>query len=105
MGARPPCPAENTTIGVVATNARLTQAQATRMAMMAHDGYARAISPAHTPYDGDTVFALATGGHAGPADLVLIGALAAEVMADAVVRAATRARGLPGLPAAGELQR
>ena len=53
---------ENTTIGVVATNARLTKTEATKVAQMAHDGYARAISPSHTPADGDTIFALATGG-------------------------------------------
>ena len=58
--ARPPA-GENTTIGVVATNARLTKAQANRMALMADDGYARAIYPSHTEGDGDTIFALATG--------------------------------------------
>ena len=54
-------PMENTTLGVVATNAKLTKAQATKMAQMAHDGYARAIYPAHLTSDGDTIFALATG--------------------------------------------
>ena len=58
---RPPRPAENTTIGVVATNATLTKVQARKVAQMAHDGFARAISPVHTPGDGDTIFALATG--------------------------------------------
>jgi L-aminopeptidase/D-esterase-like protein len=98
----------NTTIGLVATNARLTKVQAQKIAQMAHDGFARAISPVHTPFDGDTLFALGTGRHETPTDdarLVVIGALAAEVMADAVVRAATQARGLPehGLPAARDL--
>ena len=70
---------------------------------MAHDGYARAISPVHTPGDGDTVFALATGTVAGEANVTLVGALAAEVMADAIVRAATQATSIPGIPAARDL--
>ena len=105
-GATPapsPRPMENTTIGVIATNAALTKAQAQKVAQMAHDGFARAISPAHTPSDGDTIFALATGTHPGEANLSLIGALAAEVMADAILRAATQAVGLPGYPAARDL--
>ena len=77
----------NTTIGLVATNADLTKAQATKVAQMAHDGFARAISPTHTPGDGDTIFALATGSLDGTARLAVIGALAAEAMADAIVRA------------------
>jgi len=102
-GARPPSPGESTTIGVVATNAVLTKVEARKVAQMAHDGYARAISPVHTPVDGDTVFALATGTRPGPVDLTLVGSLAAEVMADAIVRAATQATGLAGLPAARDL--
>ena len=94
----------NTTIGVVATNARLTKAEATKVAQMAHDGFARAISPTHTPGDGDTVFALATGVHDGPANLMTIGALAAEVMAEAIVRAVRAATSLPDLPAASDLE-
>lgn len=90
----------HTTLGVVATNAALTKTQATRVAQMAHDGLARAISPSHTPVDGDAIFALATGERAEAAAVGLIGALAAEVVADAIVRAATQADGLPGLPAA-----
>ena len=58
-------PAQNTTLGVVATNARLTKTEAKRVAQMAHDGFARAIAPAHTPVDGDTIFVLATGARAG----------------------------------------
>jgi len=98
-----PRPVENTTIGVVATNAVLTKAQAQKVAQMAHDGFARAISPAHTPSDGDTIFALSTGTRPGEANVALIGALAAEVMADAILRAATQATGLPGYPAARDL--
>jgi L-aminopeptidase/D-esterase-like protein len=96
-------PGENTTIGVVATNARLTKAQATKMAQMAHDGYARTIVPVHTPTDGDTIFALATGTLADEPNLAVIGALGAEAMADAVLRAVRQATGLPGLPAARDL--
>ena len=94
---------QNTTIGVVATNATLTKAEATRMAQMAYDGYARAISP-HTAFDGDTIFALATATRAVRADLSTIGALAAEMMADAIVRAARQATGIPGYPSARDLQ-
>ncbi len=94
---------ENTTIGVVATNARLTKAQATKVAQMAQDGVARAIVPAHTPWDGDSMFALATGSYEGTADVARVGALAAEVVAEAIVRAAHAATGLPGLPAAADL--
>src|SRR5687768_3847813 len=96
---------ENTTIGLVATNARLTKAQAQRMALMADDGYARAIYPSHTMGDGDTVFALATGQWTGDADVTQIGALAADVMARAIVRAATEATGLPNLPATRDLRK
>jgi len=103
LGGRPPGPRENTTLGIVATNATLTKVEATKVARMAHDGLARAISPVHTPADGDTVFALATGTRAGEANLSLVGALAAEVMADAIVRAATQATGLPGIPAVRDL--
>jgi len=94
---------ENTTIGVVATNAKLTKAQAQKVAQMAQDGYARAISPIHTPYDGDTVFSLATGTFTGDASYATVGALAAEAMADAVVRAATTATASHGLPSARDL--
>lgn len=89
---------QNTTIGVVATNATLSKPQATVVAQMAHDGLARAINPIHSPLDGDTIFALATGHHAGPVNVALIGAMAAEVMAQAVVQAIVHAEGLPGLP-------
>ena len=98
-----PRAAENTTIAVVATNARLTKIEVNRMALMADAGMARAISPAHTIGDGDTVFALATGRWPGQADASIIGALAAEVLADAIVRAATQAESLGGLPSAREL--
>jgi len=96
-------PEQNTTIGVVATNARLTKTEATSMAQMAYDGYARAISP-HTVFDGDTIFALATGTRADQTEISTVGGLAAEVMADAIVRAAQQATGIPGYPAARDLR-
>jgi L-aminopeptidase/D-esterase-like protein len=94
---------ENTTLAVVATNATLTQAQARRVAIAAHDGLARAISPVHTPVDGDLVFVVAVGALDGEPDLFAIGALAADVVADAIVRAVRTARGLPGLPSVSDL--
>ena len=98
-----PRPGENTTIGLVATNATLTKSEAHRMALMADDGFARAIFPSHTMGDGDTVFSLATGKWTGQANITQIGALAADVMARAIVRAAEQATGLPNLPAARDL--
>ncbi|MES2228790.1 MAG: P1 family peptidase [Pseudomonadota bacterium] len=96
-----------TTLGVVATDAVLTKAQAGKMAQMAHDGFARAINPVHTMSDGDTIFALATGASGRTASVTLLGALGADVMATAIVRAVRAASrldlpGLPLLPAAGE---
>ena len=101
-----------TTIGVVATDARLDKAGATKLAQMAHDGLARAINPVHTQGDGDTLIALATGqqrgGNGQSASLTLLGALAAEVTMLAVLRAVRAAAtldgpGLPRLPAARDL--
>jgi L-aminopeptidase/D-esterase-like protein len=93
-----PASRRNTVIGAVAVNADFTKAEMTRVAQMAHDGLARAIRPAHTQFDGDTIFALATGG--GKADLSTVGAFAAEAFAIAIVRAvraSVSAGGLPGL--------
>ena len=90
-GSRP-LPGTNTTIGVVATNATLTKAQAKRLAMSAHDGLARSIRPAHTTLDGDTLFALATGTEAGAVDLMLLTVMAAEATALATVDAISKAR-------------
>lgn len=86
----------NTVIGVVATNAKLTKAQATKVAQMAQNGIARTIRPAHTMLDGDVIFALSTGGRR--ADVTTIGAFAAEVMAGAVQRAVAMAKSAGGLP-------
>lgn len=90
-------PGENTTIGLVATNASLDKGAARRVAIMAHDGYARAIRPVHTPFDGDTIFCLATAADPRPVDpeaLYRIGALAADCMARAIGRAVVEARSL-----------
>ncbi|MFZ5616393.1 MAG: P1 family peptidase [Pseudomonadota bacterium] len=78
----------STTIGVVAVNANLTQAEARRIAIMAQDGYARAIRPVHGPTDGDVVFVLATGGRPceSPLDLTRIGSIAADCLARAVAK-------------------
>jgi len=92
-----------TVIGVVATNARLDKEQANKVAQMAHDGLGRAIRPAHTLFDGDTIFALATGQMRGSPTLV--GAHAAEVVATAIMRAATTATDLGGLPAGPSVRR
>ena len=104
-GAGPDRPfGRNTTIGVVATNATLSKTEATKIAEMAHDGIARAVAPAHTMFDGDALFALATGEREGPANVSAIGALAADAVTQAIVRAVRAATGLPGLPAARDLQ-
>jgi L-aminopeptidase/D-esterase-like protein len=94
---------ENTTIGLVATNAKLTKAEVNRMALMADDGFAKAISPSHTVGDGDTLFALATGRWDGEANITVIGALAAEAMAEALVRAVSFSETSHGVPSAREL--
>ena len=98
-----PRPGENTTIGLVATNARLSKSDVNRVALMADDGFAKAIYPAHTPGDGDTVFALATGRWQGEASVALVGALAADAMAEAIVRAVSKGESLAGVPSAKEL--
>ena len=86
----------NTVIGVVATNASLTKAQATKVAQMAQDGIARTVRPAHTMQDGDAIFALSTGKK--KADVSAIGAFAAEVMAEAILYAVKSAKSAGGLP-------
>ncbi len=94
-------PIENTTIAVVATDAALTKAEAKRLAVMAHDGFARALWPSHTPIDGDLVFAIATGRAAGTVDqlgMIELGSLGAACMARAIARGVYMAT-----PAAGDL--
>ncbi len=93
----------NTTLAVVATSASLTKAEAARVARMAQDGLARAIVPAHTPFDGDLVFALSTG-RSGRADVLAVGALAAAALSHAVRRAVQKAQGVQGIPCIRDLQ-
>lgn len=88
----------NTVIGVVATNARFDKAQTTKIAQMAQDGLARTVRPSHTMLDGDTLFALSTGQK--KTDVSLVGAFAAEVLAQAILRAVKAARPAGGLPSA-----
>ena len=91
-------PGANTTLAIVATTADLSTAEAQRMAMMAHDGMGRAIRPAHTTFDGDIVFALASGattlgeGPARAAGLARLGSAAADCLARAIARAVYEAR-------------
>ncbi|MDT7951941.1 MAG: P1 family peptidase [Acetobacteraceae bacterium] len=92
-----------TTIGVVATDAVLTKAQARKLAQQSHDGLARAIDPSHTMWDGDTMFALATGLSGLPGNMLTLGIMTARVAEAAVLNAVLAATGLPGLPAATDL--
>lgn len=91
--------AQNTTLAVVATDARLNKAEASKLAQMAQDGLARTIKPVHTPFDGDSVFTLATGQRAG-LPLAILGAVAADVLARAIERCVLTAVPLGGLPTA-----
>jgi L-aminopeptidase/D-esterase-like protein len=91
----------NTTIGVVVTSAALGKAEAARVAHLAMEGFARALSPPHLDTDGDTLFCLSVG--RTPADLAALGRAAADVVARAIVNAVRSATSLPGLPAAGDL--
>lgn len=104
---RPLLAGTNTTIGVIATDAVITKLQATKLAQMAHDGLARSINPVHTMSDGDTLFALGTGQAKAHPGMMVLGTMAAEATARAVVRAVLAARGLTAgklhLPAAADL--
>ncbi len=104
-GDLPPAlqPGMATTIGVLATDAVLTKAQCRKLAQQSHDGLARAIDPSHTMWDGDTMFALATGKSALPGNMMALGAMAARVTEAAILNAILAATGLPGLPSASEL--
>jgi L-aminopeptidase/D-esterase-like protein len=99
-------PLTNTTLGIVATNAKLTKTQATKIAQMAHDGLARTIRPVHTALDGDTVFALGLGELDAQenVNMGLIGALAADLLGEAVLRGVQMATSLHNLPAARDLK-
>ena len=92
---------QHTTIGVVATDARLTKPECAKLASLAMVGLARALSPPHTAFDGDTLFALSVG--EAPADVTRLGLAAADAVARAIVRGVRAAVSLPGLPAATDL--
>jgi L-aminopeptidase/D-esterase-like protein len=96
---------QNTTLGIIVTNATLSKAQATKIAQMGHDGFARTIYPAHTPFDGDVIFAAGTGTWDGEISLMRLGSVSADLIARAVLRAVNTAEGLPGLPAARDMNR
>jgi L-aminopeptidase/D-esterase-like protein len=100
---RQPPPGESTTLGLVATNARLNREEACRLAAASQVALARCLSPAHTSYDGDLVYALSTGRMV--ADRLVVEALAVEALSRAILRGASLARGRPGLPAASDLGR
>jgi L-aminopeptidase/D-esterase-like protein len=91
---------ENTTLGIVATNARLAKSGANKVAQMAHDGFARAIEPVHTTVDGDVAFAASVGEVDAATDVV--GAWGARVMQEAILRAVRVARGVPRIPSLSE---
>jgi L-aminopeptidase/D-esterase-like protein len=91
---------EDTTLGIVATNAGLSKTQAAKVAQMAHDGLARAIEPVHTTVDGDVVFAASVGDVDAATDVV--GTWGARVMQEAILRALRSAEGVPGIPSASE---
>lgn len=94
---------DNTTIGIIATNAKLDKAQCKKISQMAHDGYARRIFPIHTPHDGDTIFTMATGEIETGADLTLIGSIAVEVMEKSIINAVKNAKEINGIVSYNEL--
>lgn len=95
---RPDMTPQNTTIGVIATNAQLTKTEANRVAQVGQDGLARAINPAHLQADGDTLFTMATGTYTGESPLSIISILAAAAVSYAIIRAIVTAEGLPNYP-------
>jgi L-aminopeptidase/D-esterase-like protein len=104
-GGSPAGFAQNTTIGVVATNARFDKTQMTKIAEMSHDGLARVINPAHTASDGDTLFALATGTATAAVSVSVAGALAAEAVSEAILRAVMKAKSLPEFPGYSDISK
>ena len=102
-------PGSNTTLAVVATDAPWTKADLAKLAQMAHDGLAMVIRPAHTPLDGDTIFALSTSRGPAPSDvpatisMTMAGALASRTLARAVAQAIRAATTLHGVPALSDL--
>jgi L-aminopeptidase/D-esterase-like protein len=99
--SREAVPSSNTVIGVVATDAKISKTEANKLAHVAQVGIARTIDPCHTMYDGDALFTLSLGEK--EADLSALGAAAAEVVAEAIVRAIQKAEALAGVPAAKDV--
>ena len=95
---------DNTTIGIIATNAKLTKAQCKKISQMAHDGYAKAIFPIHTHHDGDTIFTMATGEIEVEADLTLLGCLATEAVEKSIINAVKSAKSIQNIVSYKELQ-
>ena len=95
----------NTTIGIVATNAKLTKAQCKKISQMAHDGYAKAIFPIHTPHDGDAIFTMATGEIEVDGDLTLLGCLATEVVEKSIINAIKSSASVKNIVSYNELQK
>ena len=92
---------ENTTIGVVVTNAKFSKAKLCKIADMAHDGLARSIRPVHTSADGDSIYSVSLGSVEADADVA--GSLAADVLSEAVIRAIYSSEGAYGFPAANDI--
>lgn len=95
----------NTTIGIVATNAKLTKAQCKKISQMAHDGYAKSIFPIHTPHDGDTIFTMATGEIDVDNDVTLLGSLATEVVQESIIKAIKNAQSVKNIISYNELNK
>lgn len=95
---------DNTTIGIVATNAKLTKAQCKKISQMAHDGYAKAIFPIHTPHDGDTIFTMSTGEIEVDSDITLLGCLAVEVVERSIINAIKNAKNVKNIISYNELE-
>lgn len=95
----------NTTIGIVATNANLTKAQCKKISQMAHDGYAKSIFPIHTPHDGDTIFTMATGEIDVDNDVTLLGSLATEVVQESIIKAIKNAQSVKNIISYNELNK
>ncbi|MGL5642167.1 MAG: P1 family peptidase [Paraclostridium sp.] len=92
---------DNTTIGIVATNAKLTKAQCKKISQMSHNGYAKAIFPIHTPHDGDTIFTISTGEI--EADITLLGSLATEVVEKSIINGVKNAKSINNIPSCNEI--
>lgn len=92
---------DNTTIGIVATNAKLTKAECKKISQMSHNGYAKAIFPIHTPHDGDTIFTIATG--EVESDVTLLGSIATEVVEKSIINAIKNAKSIDNIPSYEEI--